>query len=165
MAIELRPVRREEVPVLWKMLRGLADYERMTDGVTGTPEMMTRLLFDPPGGLFGLIAWEGDRPLGYALYFDTFSSFRAWRTTWLEDLFVLPSARGTGAGRALLAEVARLSLERGSKRLAWDVLDWNEPAIKFYERQGAELHMSDWRQYRLDEGGMQRLVTTEAASR
>ena len=156
--LELRTARREDLPVLWEMVRSLAEYERMTEVVTGTPADLARLMFDEPGGLHGVIAWEGPRAVGYALFFDAFSSFRAWRTTWLEDLFVTREARGTGAGRMLLAEVARRALARGSQRLAWVVLDWNEPAIQFYERQGASHAVTDWLQYRLDEGEMRTLA-------
>jgi GNAT superfamily N-acetyltransferase len=156
--LELRPAARADVPVLWEMVRNLAEYERMSDVVTGTADDLARLMFDEPGGLYGVLAWDGSRAVGYALYFDTFASFRACRTTWLEDLFVTREARGTGAGRLLLAEVARRALARGSRRLAWVVLDWNEPAIQFYARQGATRGPTDWLQYRLDEGEMRSLA-------
>ena len=156
--LEFRSATRVDLPVLWEMVRGLAEYERMTDVVTGTPDDLARLMFDEPGGLHGVIAWEGPRAVGYALFFDAFSSFRAWRTTWLEDLYVTREERGAGAGRMLLAEVARRALARGSRRLAWVVLDWNEPAIQFYERQGASRAVTDWLEYRLDEGGMRGLA-------
>ena len=158
MNVELRDARREDVPVLWELARGLAEYERMTDVFLATPEGLARMMFDAPGGLFGVLAWQGERAVGYALYFDTFSSFRGWRKTWLEDLYVAPEARGSGAGHALFAHVARRALARGSRVLAWDVLDWNQPAIDFYERHGAQRTVADWLQYRLEHDGMRALA-------
>jgi GNAT superfamily N-acetyltransferase len=158
MGVTIRPARAEDMPRLWKLVLQLADYEKLNDMLTGSPEALADLLFGDRRGLEGLIAEENGEAIGYALFYDTFSSFRTCRMLWLEDLFVAPDRRGTGAGRALLAEVARMGLARGCRRIDWHVLDWNEPAIGFYRRLGSEHVVSDWLQYRLDEAGMRSLV-------
>jgi GNAT superfamily N-acetyltransferase len=158
MSVTIRPVRAEDMPRLWGLVRQLADYEKLNDSLTGTQEALADLLFGERRGLEGLLAEAEGEAIGYALFYDTFSSFRTWRMLWLEDLFVAPDARGTGAGRALLAEVARIGIARGCRRIDWNVLDWNEPAIGFYRRLGSELVVNDWLSYRLDEAGMRRLV-------
>jgi len=144
------------VPRLWEMVLGLAAYERLQDKVSGTAEGLAGLMFDGQGGLDGLVAVETGELIGYALYYMTCSSFRTRRGLWLEDLFVEPDRRGTGAGRLLFVEVARVALARGCHRLDWIVLGWNEPAMEFYRRQGAAAIASDWVQFGVDEDGLRR---------
>ena len=139
---------------VWEMLHALAVYEKLESYLTGTAEALGRDLFGSSPKLECLVAERGGTLVGYALFFPVYSSFRTRRILWLEDLFVKPEARGSGAGKALLARLAAIALERGCLRLAWDVLDWNTPSIEFYERVGAKRNPVNWFNYTLDEAGM-----------
>lgn len=157
-AVGVRPVRPEDVEYVWEMIRGLAEYERMTDILTGTRDRLHQLLFGSPAALFGQVAERADgRLVGYALYHFTYSSFRTNPRMWLEDLFVEESARGSGAGEKLLAAFVRDALARGCHRVDWHVLEWN-PARAFYERMGARRSDDGMLQYGLDAAGMRRLL-------
>lgn len=145
----IRPPRREEAAAVWNLIRGLADYEKMTDRVTGSPEALARALFAEPPLVGCLVAERAGVLVGYALHYPTFSSFRAEPMMWLEDIYVDPGERGHGVGRALFLAVARRAVERGCWRLDWYVLDWNEPAIGFYERLGATRVAQEWHHYGL----------------
>jgi GNAT superfamily N-acetyltransferase len=152
-----------DLHAIWAMVHELAVYEKLEPYLTGTSEALGRDLFGSSPKLECLVA-ERDRQLvGYALFFPTYSSFRTRGTMWLEDLFVKPEVRGSGAGRALLARLSKLSLDRGCFRLAWDVLDWNQPSIEFYERMGASRNPVSWFNYTLDEAGMKALVESAAS--
>lgn len=156
--VTVRPVRAEDLEYVWEMIRGLAEYEKMTDILTGSRERLQALLFDGPAALFGCVAERGDgRLVGYALYHFTYSSFRTNQRMWLEDLFVEESARGTGAGEKLLAAFVQDALARGCHRVDWHVLEWN-PARAFYERLGARRTDDGMQQYGLDTAGMKRLL-------
>lgn len=157
-ALTVRGMRPDDVPVVRGLLLQLAEYERMTQYVTGDEAMLREALFGRTPVVEGLIAEHEREPVGYALFYPTFHSFSCTRGVWLEDLFVAPAARGTGAGRRLMAELARLALSRGQTRLRWDVLDWNTPAIGFYEHCGAEHHAADWLEYGLERAGLERLA-------
>ncbi|NOT34344.1 MAG: GNAT family N-acetyltransferase [Candidatus Eisenbacteria bacterium] len=148
---------RADLPRVCELLRQLADFEKLTDMLTGTPAMLERALFDDPQRLEGIVAERDGRIVGYALFHYTFSSFRATPRLWLEDLFVDPIARGTGAGDALVTEFCRIALERGCHRVDWDVLDWN-PARQFYERLGASASSEGWTRYGMDAAAMRQLV-------
>ncbi|HEY1455489.1 MAG TPA: GNAT family N-acetyltransferase [Candidatus Dormibacteraeota bacterium] len=137
-----------DVPVIADLIRALARYEKLEDQVTGTREQIERGLFGPRPYAEALLAEQGAEPVGFALFFHSFSTFLALPGIYLEDLFVVPQERGRGVGRALLARLAQLAVERGCGRLEWAVLDWNVDAIKFYERLGARPN-SDWTVYRL----------------
>jgi GNAT superfamily N-acetyltransferase len=140
------------------MIGGLAEYERMTDILTGSRERLRALLFDPPRAFFGQVAELPDgRLVGYALYHFTWSSFRTNPRMWLEDLFVQESARGTGAGLAMMRAFATDALAHGCHRVDWHVLEWN-PARGFYERLGARRTDEGMLQYGLDAEGMKRLL-------
>jgi GNAT superfamily N-acetyltransferase len=149
----IRAIEAGDVARVWEMLRGLADYEKLTDYLTGNAGMMAEALFGTAGGgerLRGLVADRGGRLVGYALYFPVYGSFRArWRLH-LEDLYVEPAERGSGAGAALLAHLARVAEEGGYYAVDWEVLDWNRPALDFYERLGAHRIAADWYRYRID---------------
>jgi len=126
----------------------LAQYERLTDDVMATEEAIERTLFGPDPAAEVLIAeWEG-QAVAFALFFSTYSTFLAKAGIWLEDLFVRPDFRDKGIGRALLSRLATLAIERDNGRLEWAVLDWNEPAIGFYRRLGAEAQ-DQWTTWRL----------------
>ena len=153
--VRLRPARRGDVPLILELIRELAEYERLLHEVVATPEELEAHLFgDHPGAEVVLAEWqdtpgEGEPvPAGFALFFPTFSTFLGRPGIHLEDLFVRSSFRGRGIGRALLAHLAGVVVERGWGRLEWNVLDWNEPAIGFYRKLGA-LPMEEWTTFRL----------------
>ncbi len=125
-------------------MRGLAEYERLSHAAVGTMEELRAELVGPRPVIEAALAWEGGRAVGYALWFHTYSTFLARRGLWLEDLFVVPQARGRGYGKALLRHCARIAVERRCGRFEWSVLDWNAPSIAFYEAAGATV-LGDWR--------------------
>ena len=156
-AVVVRAVRREDLPRVWEMVRALAEFEHLLDMLTGGVQGMERALFGEPPMLFGLVAEIDGALAGYALYHYTFSSFRTNPRLWLEDLFVDPAARGSGAGEALLAAFVRDALARGCHRVDWDVLEWN-PARAFYERMGAAPSADGFLKYGMDAAAMRRLA-------
>ena len=156
--VEVRFAGPSDIDSIWEMLHALAVYEKLEPYLTGSAEALGRDLFGSNPKLECLVAERDRRLIGYALFFPTYSSFRTRGTMWLEDLFVKPEARGTGAGRALLARLSKLCLERGCYRLAWDVLDWNQSSIEFYERMGASRNPVSWFNYTLDQAGMRALT-------
>ncbi len=162
-AFLVRPATPADVPAVWELLRGLAEYEKLTDILTGSPELLSEALFGPGPRLEGRVAEREGRLLGYALFYPVFGSFRARWRMWLEDLFVLPEARGLGAGAALLAEVCRVAEARGCFSVDWEVLDWNEPALEFYRRQGAHDLGGGWRRYRVDGAALAKLASAAPA--
>ncbi len=131
-----------------ELIRGLAVYEKLEAEVVMTEEALAEGLFGPRPYAEALLAENGGRPVGFALFFHTFSTFLARPGIYLEDLFVVPEERGNGVGRSLLARLASIAVERGCARLEWAVLAWNRDAIRFYERLGARPN-SDWTIYRL----------------
>lgn len=138
-ALRIRRATRRDVPTILALIRGLAEYERLTREVEATADRLRRHGFGRRRYFETLICWRGRKAVGFALYFFTYSTFLARPTLYLEDLFVLPEERGRGAGRALLAAVARVAARRGCGRMEWAVLGWNTPAIRFYKRLGARL--------------------------
>jgi GNAT superfamily N-acetyltransferase len=144
----IRDARPEDVPLLLQLLRELAEYERLADQVKATEELLYRALFSEQPAAEAMIAERGAEAVGYALFFPTFSTFLAIQGIWLEDIFVRPSHRKVGAGRALLAAVAARARERGAERLEWSALTWNELALGFYSGLGA-VRMDDWVTHRL----------------
>ncbi|KIR63192.1 MULTISPECIES: GNAT family N-acetyltransferase [Micromonospora] len=144
----VRPARPEDVPAVVAMVHELAAYERAADECHLTAGQLTEALFGPTPALFGHVAVDGaDRPLGFALWFLNFSTWAGVHGIYLEDLYVRPEARGTGAGRRLLATLAAICVERGYRRLDWSMIDWN-PAARFYASIGAS-PMEEWVPYRL----------------
>jgi GNAT superfamily N-acetyltransferase len=146
--LRIRHGERKDVPLIADLIRGLAEYERLADEVTMTEEKIDRSLFGERQYAETLIAEEDGTPAGFALFFHNFSTFLAQPGIYLEDLFVLPEARGKGVGRALLQRLAQIAVERDCGRLEWAVLDWNRDAIGFYESLGAKPN-SEWTVYRL----------------
>ena len=147
-SIRITPGRVEDVPVILSLIKALADYEKLSHQVVATEADLGRSLFGPRPAAEVVIAWENEDPVGFALFFHNFSTFLGRPGLYLEDLFVRPEWRGHGIGRRLLSHLAGIALERGCGRFEWAVLDWNEPAIAFYRRMGAEL-LDDWRICRL----------------
>jgi len=146
-----------DVPVILSLIRGLAEYERLLDQVEATERQVRRHGFGRRRYFETLICRRGGRPVGFALYFFTYSTFLGRPSLYLEDLFVLPAERGNGAGRALLRELARIAVRHGCGRMEWAVLDWNRPAIRFYERLGAKLR-KEWILTRLSGAPLERLA-------
>jgi GNAT superfamily N-acetyltransferase len=137
-----------DVPLIADLIRGLARYEKLEHEVTMTEEKLTDSLFGERRYAETLIAEEDGEPVGFALFFHNFSTFLAQPGIYLEDLFVVPEHRGRGIGRALLERLAQVAVDRGCGRLEWAVLNWNQDAIRFYERLGAKPN-SEWTVYRL----------------
>jgi GNAT superfamily N-acetyltransferase len=146
--ITLRPATESDVGVILKFICALAEYEKLTHMVIATEQSLREHLFGSQRAAEVLIGALDGTDVGFALFFRSFSTFLALPGIYLEDLFVMPEARGTGVGRALLTEVARIAVERGCGRLEWAVLDWNEPAIGFYKKLGA-VPLDDWTTYRV----------------
>jgi GNAT superfamily N-acetyltransferase len=131
-----------------RLIRALAEYEKLSDMCVGTPEMLREALFGARPSCEALVAERGGRSVGFALFFTTFSTFLCQPGLYLEDLFVEPEHRGAGIGKALLRRLAALALERGCGRFEWRVLDWNEPSIRFYKSLGAAI-MPEWELVRM----------------
>jgi len=138
-ALVIRRGTERDVPTILMLIRGLAEYERLAHEMEATPARVRAHGFGRRRYFETIIARRGGKAVGFALYFFTYSTFLARPTLYLEDLFVLPDERGTGAGKALLRALARIAVRRGCGRLEWAVLDWNRPAIGFYKRLGAKL--------------------------
>ena len=147
----------QDVPLILSLIKGLAEYEKLSAEVTTTEEGLRKSLFGPDRAAEVLIAWAGATAVGFAVYFQNYSTFLGRPGIYLEDLFVLPQWRGHGHGRRLLAEVARVALERKCGRLEWAVLDWNEPALRFYRSLGAKA-MDEWTVYRMTGDAIRRLA-------
>ncbi len=160
--LSIRPAVPGDEPLVLRFIRELADYERLADQVVATPQDLQRALFGPRPYAEVLFACLDGEPVGFALFFHNFSTFLGKPGIYLEDLFVLPAARGHGVGRALLAYLARLTLERGGARLDWSVLDWNEPAIGFYRTLGA-VPLDDWTVFRLSGPALAQLAQAQGA--
>lgn len=139
------------------MIVELAEYERAREKVAGTPELLARALFGPDQVAEAVIAEVSEEPAGFALFYTTFSTWQCLPGVWLEDLFVRPAHRRGGVGRALLSHVASVAVERGCGRLEWAALDWNAPALEFYEGLGA-LTLGEWRLHRLDGAALERMA-------
>jgi GNAT superfamily N-acetyltransferase len=142
---------------LLRLIKELAEYEKLSDMAVGTEPALRAALFGERPAAEALVAEVGGRTVGFALYFTTFSTFLCKPGLYLEDLFVEPAHRGAGIGKALLKRLAALVLERGGGRFEWRVLDWNEPSIRFYESLGAEL-MREWLLARLTGQPLERLA-------
>lgn len=142
-----------DVPVILSLIKELADYEKMLDLVTATERTINEALFGENSCAESLIARYENEVVGYAIFYHTFSSFRAARGLFLEDLYVKPEMRGAGIGKALLSCLARFAVERDCAYMEWMVLDWNEPSIKFYKNLGAKV-IDDCRAFRLKEDAL-----------
>ena len=145
--LAFRTAERKDVALILEFIRELADYEKMLDEVVATPELLEKWIFDERKAEV-IFALEGEREVGFALFFHNFSTFLGRAGIYLEDLYVRPECRGKGYGKALLKELARIAIERGCGRLEWWCLDWNKPSIDFYLSLGAE-PMKDWTVYRI----------------
>jgi GNAT superfamily N-acetyltransferase len=161
MALAIRAATANDVPLILEFIRGLAEYERMLDRVQATEERLRASLFPADGrapDAHCVIGSVDGMPAGFALYFFNYSTFLGRPGLYLEDLFVTPGHRGAGLGKALLLHLAALARDRGCGRMEWSVLDWNEPAIGFYEALGAK-RLPDWQICRLDAEALDRLTS------
>lgn len=162
-AVAIRVARPDDVEFVFSMIVALAQYERAPDAVAGTPELLREALFGRRPAAEAVIAERGGQRIGFALFYATFSTWECRPGIWLEDLFVMPEHRRGGAGEALLRHVARIAVERGCARLEWVALDWNEPALSFYEKLGAEV-LDDWLQHRLEGAGLRAFAAGAAGA-
>ncbi|WP_079148163.1 GNAT family N-acetyltransferase [Streptomyces agglomeratus] len=150
-----------DVPVIHEMVRELAEYEKALHEARASEEQLREALFgERPAAYAHIAETEAGEVAGFALWFLNFSTWRGVHGIYLEDLYVRPSQRGGGHGKALLASLARICVERGYERLEWSVLDWNTPAVEFYRSLGA-VPMSEWTANRLTDGALVRLGTAE----
>ena len=158
-AMTLRPATANDVPTILGFIKELAVYEKLEHQVVATEALLHEHLFGSRPAAEVVIAELDGRPVGFALYFQNFSTFLGRPGLFLEDLYVQPHARGHGVGKALLVHLAKLAVARGAGRFDWNVLDWNEPAIGFYQRLGATV-LPDWRTCRLTGDALKRLAAT-----
>jgi GNAT superfamily N-acetyltransferase len=158
-ALLIRPATRADVPLLLELIRGLADYERLSHLVAADAGLLERELFAPGANVEAVIGFVAAEAVGFALYFHNFSTFLGRKGLYLEDLFVKPAHRRHGYGRALLLHVARIAHGRGCGRFEWMALDWNAPAIEFYKALGA-VEMAEWRLFRVTGEALARLADT-----
>jgi GNAT superfamily N-acetyltransferase len=144
----IRKATSQDVPVILDFIKGIAEYEKLSHEVETTAEKLQETLFGAKIYAEVLLAFEADTPVGFALFFHNYSTFRARPGIYLEDLFVLPEHRGKGYGKALLEELIALAKERNCGRVEWSVLDWNTAAIDFYKSMGAK-PMDEWTIFRI----------------
>jgi GNAT superfamily N-acetyltransferase len=162
-SFEIRPATPADIPSILGFIRALAEYERLSDQVVATEDLLANALFGNRPSAEALVVFQQEaqsdppRPVGFALFFESFSTFAGRPGMYLEDLFVVPEARGHGYGKALFQRLVQIAMEREYCRLDWAVLDWNEPAIAFYQSLGAT-PMGDWTVNRLSGDALRALA-------
>ncbi|MBW4486736.1 MAG: GNAT family N-acetyltransferase [Trichocoleus desertorum ATA4-8-CV12] len=144
----VRPAIAADIPTIFALIQALAEYEKLSHEVVGSPEALESHLFGDRPYAEAIMAEVAGQGVGFALFFHNYSTFLTQPGIYLEDLFVLPEYRGQGIGKAFLTYLAQLAVARNCGRLEWSVLDWNAPAIAFYERMGADV-LPDWRTCRV----------------
>lgn len=159
---KIRSASEADAPLILEFIRALAEYERLADAVMATEESIRRTVFGNPRFAEVVIGEEDGQPVAFALFFHNYSTFMGRPGLYLEDLFVQPAARGRGYGKALLAHLAAIALERDCGRFEWAVLDWNEPAIGFYESLGA-VPVDDWTIFRVTGTALTKLAALARA--
>ncbi len=153
----IRQAKLEDVPLILRFTKELAEYENLLDQVTATEETLREWMFKK-GKAQAVIGMENGMPVGYALYFYNFSTFLGRAGIYIEDLYVRPAHRKNGYGKAFFRHIARLARDEGYGRLEWACLDWNQPSIDFYQALGAQMK-DEWKLFRLDEAGIKKLAT------
>ena len=148
--LKIKKATIEDSEIIYNFICQLAEYEKLTDDVTTTPDSLGETLFGPNSNVETLIGYVDEKPVAFALYFYNFSTFKGKRGLYLEDIFVIPEMRGSGVGKELLKRLAQIAKENDCARFEWSVLDWNDPAINFYKSLGAK-PMDEWTVYRLTE--------------
>jgi GNAT superfamily N-acetyltransferase len=162
MSAVIRPAVVDDLPALLRLVRELAEYERLAHAVVATEESFKTALFGDQATAEALVALLDGEMIGYAIYFENFSTFMGRAGIYLEDLYVRPERRGSGIGKQLLAQVAQVAVERQCQRLEWAVLDWNAPSIEFYKSLGAQ-PLDEWTIFRMDPPAIKRLAGSSAA--
>ena len=157
MALKIERATERDLPAIVRLVRQLAEYEKLAHVMVSREEDFRRALFGPQRNVEALLAFSGDAPVGFALYFYNFSTFLGKRGIYLEDLFVEPEHRGQGIGKALLQRLASIAQDEDCGRMEWSVLTWNQPSIDFYHRLGA-VTLEDWRTFRLTGAALERLA-------
>jgi GNAT superfamily N-acetyltransferase len=158
MDIRIEHATERDAPLILRLTRALAEYEQMTDQLVATETTIRQMLTSEKPRVHVLIAYYGDEPAGIAVWFHNYSTFLGQRGLFLEDLFVLPEWRKRGVGRRLLTHLAGTAVASGCGRMEWSVLDWNEPAIRFYRALGAE-PLAEWSTFRLTGAGLAALAS------
>jgi GNAT superfamily N-acetyltransferase len=153
----IRIAKKEDAPTILRFIEGIADYEKLSHEVEATIEKIETYLFEDKSYAHCLLAFENENPVGFALYFHNYSTFVSKPGIYLEDLFVDPNYRGKGYGKKLLLQLVQTAKENNLGRVEWSVLDWNQPAIDFYESLGAK-PMKGWTVYRLNEEAISELT-------
>jgi GNAT superfamily N-acetyltransferase len=159
--LHIRPATPDDVPIILGFIHELAIYEREPSAVVATEADLLRDGWGEPPRFTALIAEYDSMPAGFALYFTTYSTWRGHHGIRLEDLYVTPTLRGHGIGKALLSRLARIAVDQGCPRMEWDVLEWNEPAIAFYRSIGANI-MTEWRIMRVADESLSALAAFDA---
>ena len=154
--IQIRPASEADVELLFGLILELASYEKLSEKVRGDAEVLRRSLFEEKAAE-ALLIEAAEETVGYAIFFTTFSTFECRSGIWLEDVYVRPEHRRGGIGRTVMEHLAALAVERGQVRLEWCALDWNEPALRFYDELGAR-RLDDWKMLRLEGDGLRRLA-------
>jgi GNAT superfamily N-acetyltransferase len=155
--MRIRPAEREDAELLFGLIRELAEYEKLSHAVRGDAELLATTLFEHDGAEAVLVEVD-ERAIGYAVFFMTFSTFECRHGVWIEDLFVQPTQRRRGVGRALLGHIAGIALARNCARVEWSALNWNEPALRFYDQLGA-VRLQQWQTLRLEHDALERLAS------
>lgn len=150
-----------DLALIFQLIEDLAEYEKLADQLVATEEDLRAALFGPRPAAEVIIGYAGEQPAGFAIYFQSFSTFKGRPGLYLEDLFVKPQWRRHGLGRMLLARLARIAVERGYGRMEWSVLDWNEMALRVYRAVGA-IAMDEWTVYRLKDDALRKLAAEDA---
>ncbi len=156
--VEIRPATEADVQLLFDLILELASYEKMADEVVGDAEILRRSLFEERAAEALLLETADGEAVGYAIFFTTFSTFECRSGIWLEDVYVRPEHRRGGIGRLVMEHLAKLALDRGHVRLDWVALEWNQPALEFYDQLGAR-RLDDWKMLRLEKDGIRRLAS------
>jgi GNAT superfamily N-acetyltransferase len=157
--ISIEPATPKDISLILDLIRELAEYEKQPDAAQATESQLRQALFGDKPAAEAVIAWANGQPAGWALWFQTFSTWTGKPGLWLEDLYVRPAYRRRGVGQALLVYLARVCMERDYGRVEWSVLDWNTPALDFYRELGAE-PMADWTVQRLSGEALTKLAAT-----
>ncbi len=155
--LRILPAEPKDIPLILGFIRKLAEYERLLDKVVADEDLLRQTLCGSHRAAEVVLAYVGDEPAGFAVFFQTFSTFLARTGIYLEDLFVEPAHQGKGVGTGLLNYLAQLTKQRGCARLSWAVLDWNQPAVDFYRRHGA-VPLDDWTVYELSGAALDELA-------
>jgi GNAT superfamily N-acetyltransferase len=155
--IEIRPTERDDIPLILRLVRELAEFEREPEAVVATEDMLCDALFGDRPAAEAVVAEHHSNPVGFALFFENFSTWTGRPGMYLEDLYVTPTARGLGIGTEILRHLAGIAVDRGYGRFEWAVLDWNEPALSFYRSMGA-VGMDEWRIQRVSGEALKRLA-------